>query len=551
MRFGKKLAILIFSSVVFISLLFVGCTPERKFQVLSFFFDGVPNPNAKTTVITVSSDSVPLVAAAVKPEFYTHKPYNDEKCQSCHESGFSNSLIKPIPELCYTCHDNFNTKYPVLHGPVAFGNCRACHHPHEAKIEKLLIREGQQLCLFCHEAKDILTNKMHSKIGNKNCTDCHNPHGGENRIMLNAGTCTSCHDDFNKKYNFVHGPVASGNCSMCHGSHSSAKPKLLLQESPQLCLSCHDEKQVLKNAAHSKIGKKNCTECHNPHGGEDHFILTSELKPYTIKRNSNEVKDSISTKVEVKESVLPVTDSLSSEKENVESFADTIQEISNEIVGDSISTSPITEADRIKSDSISPSSIKIDSSANAETMKAIENNSKLVEPEILPEEKQENEKAPELILEQAPKLDTLIIAEGPSVFCAGSSVTLTASFGSQYLWSPTAETTRSITVYESGEYKVWVIDENGGVLSSSPFKVVVRKNPTPVINSSGPLEFFEGDSLNLNLNEDIGGTFKWSPGGETSPSIVVKSAGSYSVAVTDANGCTGISNVIEAKVIAK
>src|SRR6185369_9528800 len=50
-----------------------------------------------------------------------------------------------------------------------------------------------------------------------------------------------------------------------------------------------------------------------------------------------------------------------------------------------------------------------------------------------------------------------ISASGPTTFCAGGEVTLTASAGSSYLWSNGA-TTQSITVLASGNYSVTVRD---------------------------------------------------------------------------------------------
>ncbi len=264
-----------------IAALIIRCTPEKKFRSLSFFFDGVPDPTTKTDLVVSAVADSSLVAIAttpaIKPEGSEHKPFAEEKCTSCHASGFSNKLLLPLPTLCYTCHENFNKKYASLHGPVASGNCLMCHDKHESKYNKLLLRKGQDLCLFCHQAKQIFSNTKHKTIGDKNCTECHNPHGGENSGLLNKDMCYNCHDNFNKKFTTLHGPVASGNCSACHDSHQSKSPKLLLRESQELCLSCHNKGDILKNAAHKTIKKTDCTQCHNPHGGEDRLMLKAAI----------------------------------------------------------------------------------------------------------------------------------------------------------------------------------------------------------------------------------------------------------------------------------
>lgn len=297
----KKIVSLLLLSLV-VSVTIVRCTSEKRFKVLSFIFDGVPDPSKKATNDSIalsnstsSSDTLKKnISNTVIPESYMHKPYEEHKCTSCHSGEFSNELIKPVPDLCYTCHEDFSTKYQLLHGPVASGYCTACHNQHEGKFPKMLMLSGQDLCLNCHESKQVFKNKKHENIGSKNCTECHNPHGGESRAFLKSGTCYSCHENFSTKYNFVHGPVVSGNCTACHDSHSSKQPKLLLREAQQLCLYCHSEEPLYKNKAHKEARNKNCTECHNPHGGEDRFILVDAIRPNKTKPAIQTSADSLS-----------------------------------------------------------------------------------------------------------------------------------------------------------------------------------------------------------------------------------------------------------------
>jgi len=66
----------------------------------------------------------------------------------------------------------------------------------------------------------------------------------------------------------------------------------------------------------------------------------------------------------------------------------------------------------------------------------------------------------------------LITASGPTSFCLGGSVTLTASEGKKYLWSTGAET-RSITVSSSGEYNVTVRSNTGCSATSDNTTVMI------------------------------------------------------------------------------
>jgi hypothetical protein len=131
-----------------------------------------------------------------------------------------------------------------------------------------------------------------------------------------------------------------------------------------------------------------------------------------------------------------------------------------------------------------------------------------------------------------------ITASGPTTFCAGGSVTLTASAGSSYLWSNGA-TTHSIAVEASGAYSVTVADANGCSAGSASITVTVNANPaTPTITASGPTTFCAGGSVTLTAS--AGSSYVWS-NGATTESIAVTASGSYSVTISNANGCSASS----------
>jgi hypothetical protein len=136
-----------------------------------------------------------------------------------------------------------------------------------------------------------------------------------------------------------------------------------------------------------------------------------------------------------------------------------------------------------------------------------------------------------------PLPNATITPSGPTTFCPGGSVTLTASNASSYLWS-TGETTHSITVGNAGSYSVTVTDANGCSATSSPTNVSVNTPPNAVINAGGPTTFCAGGSVTLTASNAA--SYLWSTG-ETTQSINVANAGSYSVSITDANGCSATS----------
>lgn len=123
---------------------------------------------------------------------------------------------------------------------------------------------------------------------------------------------------------------------------------------------------------------------------------------------------------------------------------------------------------------------------------------------------------------------------GPDSICPGSSVTLTASANTSYSWSNQA-TTQSITVTISGSYLVTVTDANSCTAASNAVAVVVRAVSTPTITQSG-----------LTLTSSAGAAYQWYKDGniltnDTTGTLTVTANGSYTVHVTDANGCVGTS----------
>jgi hypothetical protein len=109
-----------------------------------------------------------------------------------------------------------------------------------------------------------------------------------------------------------------------------------------------------------------------------------------------------------------------------------------------------------------------------------------------------------------------------------------------YLWSNGA-TTQTITVLQAGNYTVQVTNASGCQATSAATTVSVNTLPVATITANGPMSFCPGDSVELSANGL--GQFAWNTG-QSGSAIWVKTAGVYSVAVTDSNGCMGTSNSI-------
>lgn len=125
---------------------------------------------------------------------------------------------------------------------------------------------------------------------------------------------------------------------------------------------------------------------------------------------------------------------------------------------------------------------------------------------------------------------------GDMEICQGSSTTLDAGFGySSYAWS-NAGGSQQITVSAPGPYTVTVTDANG---CSGEATVNVSSNSLPTPGISGDMTICTGEPTVLDVT---GGPYQdviWS-NFETSPTITVSTGGSYSVTVTDFNGCENV-----------
>ena len=127
--------------------------------------------------------------------------------------------------------------------------------------------------------------------------------------------------------------------------------------------------------------------------------------------------------------------------------------------------------------------------------------------------------------------------------CTGSPVTLTATGGTTYVWSPIGQTGQTVTFTPSGSTTVvvQVTDANGCIKTDT---VNVSLNPLPVISAGADQSVCSGQSVTLNAFGGV--TYIWNPGGSTSSTISVSpvSNTTYIVTGTAANGCTSTDAVV-------
>mgnify|MGYP003444580040 CR=1 FL=1 len=123
---------------------------------------------------------------------------------------------------------------------------------------------------------------------------------------------------------------------------------------------------------------------------------------------------------------------------------------------------------------------------------------------------------------------------GVTSFCAGGNSTLNAGGGyTNYLWSGGA-TTQTINVTAAGNYAVTVTNTAGCTATTNK---LITVNALPVPSVTGALAFCAGKNTSLTVPGSYT-SYQWSTGATTS-NITVSTASTFTVTVTDANGCTG------------
>lgn len=133
-------------------------------------------------------------------------------------------------------------------------------------------------------------------------------------------------------------------------------------------------------------------------------------------------------------------------------------------------------------------------------------------------------------------MNPMITIKGATEICNGDSTILSAPSGFQsYRWS-TGDTTQEIVVYQSGKYRA-TVGSNGSYGITETVEIIVHPVPRRVIGAIGSTELCEGDSVLLTPGKDFI-SYRWS-NGATSPLIVVREPGRFTVSFVDINGCVG------------
>ena len=153
-----------------------------------------------------------------------------------------------------------------------------------------------------------------------------------------------------------------------------------------------------------------------------------------------------------------------------------------------------------------------------------------------------------------------VTASGPLAICQGGSVNLTASqaAGNTYQWQVNGAniagaTNSSYAANAAGSYAVVVTSTNGCAATSTASVVTVNPLPNATITPNGPTTFCVGGNVLLQGTSGNGLNYQWNNNGNAISGAVnsvlnVNQSGSYTVTVTDLNGCSATSTALSVNV---
>lgn len=136
---------------------------------------------------------------------------------------------------------------------------------------------------------------------------------------------------------------------------------------------------------------------------------------------------------------------------------------------------------------------------------------------------------------------TLSVSATATAICAGQSTNINAGGATSYTWMPGGSNTASTSVSPATTQNYTVTGETGGCTTTGTVDVVVY--PSPILGAAAGTDTAKcgistGGILGVSVTGGTPGyTYQWLPSGPNNDSLTNMPAGSYTVIVTDANGC--------------
>jgi predicted CXXCH cytochrome family protein len=183
-------ASMVANAALAMSVLVTACSPASRYRVLSFLFDGVPEPGKPAAegygpvMGAGPQEGAQETAPAVRRTVFVHAPFRDNQCTACHNMNTGRLNAEVREGLCLECHAGVSEHARYLHGPVAVNDCVACHHYHASPYPKLLLEDIETVCSGCHRREELSAEPHDATIAGQTCVVCHDPHGGADRFFV-------------------------------------------------------------------------------------------------------------------------------------------------------------------------------------------------------------------------------------------------------------------------------------------------------------------------------------------------------------------------------
>lgn len=139
---------------------------------------------------------------------------------------------------------------------------------------------------------------------------------------------------------------------------------------------------------------------------------------------------------------------------------------------------------------------------------------------------------------------------GPTTFCAGGTVTLSAPTGVNSVTWNTGQTGNSIVVSSSGTFTASYITSDGCSITSNSVTVAVNSLPqSSIVSPSGSWTFCAGSTLSLGTSSTAS-SYQWfrngsAISGANSATFGAALPGTYSVQLTTNQGCSNVSSAVQ------
>ena len=286
--------------IVVLMLSFLACAPQTRYEVLSFFFDGVPDPNVRElppeegggvppraatsfqdrTALAARKSTITLISTPPR-EFRSysagesafarrrvgeddtdvfHHQMERKQCLICHNSAFGlEPTVRIEAEFCDQCHEEKRKREGPSHGDYRMSHCFPCHQGgHSSPYPEFRQGPAAEQCLVCHD-KDSIAKKTKAQL--------------EAEAKVKAATFTpgvlptlEGADRFEERrtsatlVSFAHHQMEKDKCLICHSETNALKP--VVEITRDFCDQCHGEKRKSEGWNHASINVGDCQACH-------------------------------------------------------------------------------------------------------------------------------------------------------------------------------------------------------------------------------------------------------------------------------------------------